>query len=704
MGEMFLFKLSNISKVFKSKSNTLVAVDRVSLELPYSGLVSIEGKSGCGKSTLLNMISGIEKPSKGIIFYEGKKLKISKKKRMSQYRLNDISMIYQHYNLFGDLSVIDNIALPLRIAGVNRLKANKEALNLISKFKLDGLSHKKASLLSGGEKQRVAIMRALITKPKVILCDEPTGALDETNSEQIMSILKDVSKEKLVLMVSHNHQLIEKYSDRIIEMKNGSIVNDLAINKIDSKNKTSKKRTKVGITWIFNFIKELFKKNVFKEFFSFVSLTIGIISICVGVGFIVGSEKSQNDALTHNLAIGNASVSETSYFSVSNSPLQFKKNVRPRTELIDRYLGDFETLSIQPNTNYFFSPYPTGHFYDEQIEGFEMVPILNEFIDNNDVYPGIAGSFKDNNLINTIVNRDFLKLFSNQELEDINNRFLVSYKTSISYYTGDENNPFITEDFSYSLRLNIVSVIDEFSFMNSPKIYYSYDALVDYLKNETLPNISRFLGYNVSVFDYLIATKGDTPESSYSSFIFMKNLDEYQLLFSKIKELTNNEETLQIESNVYTISESYKSFISSFKDALIFFLAIAFIGVLFILGMVSLSNFLENKKQSAILSCLGAPGTSISAIYLTYNLIISIIAFVVAIFSSFYLRNILNIYIFKSFGLTKLISIPFNNFYGMNHGFIFLCLAVVIFGTFLFTLIPILIYKNNSISEELRDE
>lgn len=701
---MFLFRLANVTKSFRSNKNDFCAVNHLSFDLPQRGLVSIVGKSGCGKSTLLNMLMGIEKPTSGSILFESKRVEKMKQYNLSQYHLRDVSMIYQHYNLLEDLSVVDNIALPLRILGKSNLSAHKQGNDLLKRFGLEALSKQKTSTLSGGEKQRVAILRALITNPKVVLCDEPTGALDENNSLLIMDELKKISQTKLVLMVSHNLKIVEKYSDRIITMSDGKIISDKLIKTVTRDDTFNIKKVGYKNNWILLLVKQLIKKNVFKGLFSFVSLMTGFLSILIGVGFIFGSEESQNNALLRNLAIGSATVSETSYYSLANSPLQFKKNIRPKVDLIDEYLGDFENIKICPNINYFFSPYPNGYFNDEQIKNFEMVPILNDFVVNNSVYPKIAGDFIDSSPTNVLVNREFLNELSLDKNECIGKQFSINYSTNVSYYTGSDDQPFISDQFSYNLSLTIVDVIEEFSFMNSPKVYYSYDAVFGWLENEHLTNISQFRSTNISVLDYIDESKEDAPETSYSSFLLLKNLDNYENLFSVIRDTTENEEKLQIESKAFSIGESYATFISSFKDALIFFLAIASLGVIFILGMISLSNFLENKKQSAILTCLGAKSRSISLIYLIYNSIIAVLAFISAFFLSSIVESFLNSFVQNKFGLANLIKVPFGTMLGLPFGFILIMFVAALLSTCLFTLIPILIYKNYSISEELRDE
>ncbi len=699
---MFLFELKHVTKTFKINKTSFNAVDDVSLKLPSNGLVSIVGKSGCGKSTLLNLLIGIEKISKGEILFKNKRIDKFSKKQFSRYRLESISMVYQHYNLLNELSVIENVELPLLIQG--KRKAKDVARRLLTEFHLEQFQNSKVSELSGGEKQRIAILRALITNPEVILCDEPTGALDEANSELVMKELRRISKEKLVLLVSHNMELVNKYSDRIIELKDGKVISDKSLHEVIEIDKKYEKRSKYKESWIKLFVRSLFKKNLFKIMFSFLSLLIGFLAIFVGVGFINGSEISQKEAIEHNLSIGYATVSETSYYTVNNSPLEFKKNIRPSVTLIDEYLGSEENIRIKPNLNYFFSPFPNGYFHNKRIDKFEMVPLLNEFLEYNKFYGGIAGDFFDKTITNVVVNNEFLQEIGVEKNEAIGEIISIDFSTTVSYSTKDLENPFVKDNFLYKIDLKIVDVISEFSFMNSPKIYYSYDALESYLKNEYLSSISQHLERQVSVYDFVKEANDNSPESSYSSFLFLTRVNEYEKLFSIIEKNSKSNEKLQIDSVVYEISNSYKTFNSSFKDALTFFLGIGFVGVLFILGMVSLSNFLENKKTSAVLTCLGVREKSISKIHIFLNLSVSISSFLCALGLSVPIQNLLNTFVCKKFGLVKLISIPFKSFLGIDFGFLIIGILITIFSTLLFTLLPIMVYKRFSISEELRDE
>ena len=221
---MELIRVIDVNKTYEVDGKEHHALHHFSFDFPKSGLVGIIGKSGSGKSTLLNLISLIDTPTKGDIYFHNENVGKWKQKRKSSYLNKDVGFIFQHYNLIESESVIYNIMLPALIMGKSIKEARNEAILLLKSinFKKE-LFEQKVYNLSGGEKERVGILRALINNPKLILADEPTGALDSKNSVLVMGILKSISKTKLVIVVSHNIDLIEKYADTLICLKDGKI-------------------------------------------------------------------------------------------------------------------------------------------------------------------------------------------------------------------------------------------------------------------------------------------------------------------------------------------------------------------------------------------------------------------------------------------------------------------------------------------------
>lgn len=220
-----MIRFENVTKEYlPKKGSKKIAIDNISFSLPNKGLIFLLGKSGSGKSTLLNLLGSLDKPTNGNIFAFNKNISKFKEKELTSYRSNYVGFIFQEFNLLEDLNVYDNIDLSLNL---KRQKSNKELLDkYLDIVHLSNLGKRQVSELSGGEKQRVAIARALIKNPKIILADEPTGNLDTANSEQIFNLLKEISKEHLVVVVSHDRENAFKYSDGIIEIEDGKIINN----------------------------------------------------------------------------------------------------------------------------------------------------------------------------------------------------------------------------------------------------------------------------------------------------------------------------------------------------------------------------------------------------------------------------------------------------------------------------------------------
>ena len=223
-----MLELKNVNKTYRPKKSaeTKALVD-VSITFPDKGLVFILGKSGCGKSTLLNVIGGLDKPDSGEISIMGRSSKDFSSTDFDSYRNTFVGFVFQEYNVLDEFTVEDNIAIATELQGKKRDRARIS--EILRQFELEGLERRKPNTLSGGQKQRVAIARALIKNPRIILADEPTGSLDSDTGKEVLGILKKLSEEKLVVVVSHDREFAETYADRIVEMKDGKVVADYPV-------------------------------------------------------------------------------------------------------------------------------------------------------------------------------------------------------------------------------------------------------------------------------------------------------------------------------------------------------------------------------------------------------------------------------------------------------------------------------------------
>lgn len=221
-----MLKLSGITKSYRAGDQTVSALKNVSIEFRKSEFVSILGPSGCGKTTILNVIGGLDRYDSGVLYINKKPTKAFTDKDWDDYRNTTVGFVFQSYNLISHQTALSNVELALTLSGVSKQEGKKRAIAALERVGLADQIHKKPNQMSGGQMQRVAIARALVNDPEILLADEPTGALDSETSVQIMEILKEISKEKLVIMVTHNPELAEQYSTRTVNLLDGEIVND----------------------------------------------------------------------------------------------------------------------------------------------------------------------------------------------------------------------------------------------------------------------------------------------------------------------------------------------------------------------------------------------------------------------------------------------------------------------------------------------
>ncbi len=224
-----MLELRNISKIYQTKTRSVAALDGVSFTLPEKGLVFILGRSGSGKTTMLNMLGGLDAPSEGELLVDGVSSRDFKQTDFDNYRNRYVGFVFQEYHLLNDYTVADNIALALELQGdLTQEERQQKIAAALSQVDLAGYGDRNTGELSGGQKQRVAIARALVKDPPMILADEPTGALDRKTGRQLFDLLKEISKDKLVVVVSHDEDFAHEYADRILELEEGKIISDTA--------------------------------------------------------------------------------------------------------------------------------------------------------------------------------------------------------------------------------------------------------------------------------------------------------------------------------------------------------------------------------------------------------------------------------------------------------------------------------------------
>ena len=284
-----MIEIKNLSKTYKSKKSIDTnAINNISLKLNDKGLVFIVGKSGSGKSTLLNLMGGLDSVDKGSIIVDNKDICKFSDKELDLYRNSYVGFIFQEFNLLEEFNVFENIDLSLKLQGIDSEdKVNK----ILKEVDLKGLGNRNINELSGGQKQRVSIARALIKKPKLLLCDEPTGNLDRKSSEGIFDLLKKISESELVIVVSHDIESALKYADRIIKIEDGKVIEDNHKNKkIESKNDLELSKTKLPFKYIYKMAYSYLMNKPFRLVMTILLSLLSISFMCFTINVYLFNE------------------------------------------------------------------------------------------------------------------------------------------------------------------------------------------------------------------------------------------------------------------------------------------------------------------------------------------------------------------------------------------------------------------------------
>ena len=702
---MDLIRLSHVSKKYKVEDQKeKVVLDNVSISFS-KGLVAIIGKSGSGKSTLINMISLIDNPSNGNVYYENQDINKWSNKRKALYRNKDIGIIFQHYHLLENQTALFNIILPALINGKNKKNTIENAKNLAKTLNFDEkLLNYKCSDLSGGEKERVAILRALINNPKVIIADEPTGALDSKNSLDVMKLLKEISKDRLVLLVSHNLSLVKKFADRIITIKDGKIIanEDKDSSFSIAKNKEAVKK-KEKVHWINQLFLSNFKRRFKRNIISIVSLVVGLVSTMLIFGFSNGYHQSVLNSSYQQLDYGVSSFYKETSQSIEGSKMSLVQMNRPSLEEMVDLDNTLDAFYIEPNTDALLPKFPLIKSGEERLDKIsynQVYSFTDLTTDASLLIKGVIPSI--DSLYDVVINENAYKYLRDIFKSDPLDTTLNIYSDyEYHYYTEDELNPVITDYFVYEKNIHIVGVVKDFQFLATPKIYYPYVSLKELLGEYLLNNLSASVNRDVSWLEKIENSYGGEAISSYSYRLFLKDINQKNNLRDIVDSI---KEPYKIDSYSLTISDSLFNLMNAASMGMELFLMIAIMGTALILGIITFSSYTDDKKISAILTCLGAERNSIFSIYLKENILVGFLSMSISMAITPVLNFILNNIIQKITTFKNLISVPWMSFLGVPLLFPLALISATFLICYFSTYIPLMFSKKISPKEELCDE
>lgn len=366
-----MLELKNIRKTYRVGDIETRALDGISVAFRQKEFVAILGTSGSGKTTCLNIIGGLDRYDEGEMYIKGKKTSDFKDRDWDAYRNNSVGFVFQSYNLIMHLSIVANVELGMTLSGVSAEEKHRRALEVLEQVGLKDHLHKKPNQLSGGQMQRVAIARALANDPEILLCDEPTGALDTATSIQIMDLIKEVAKDRLVIMVTHNPELAEKYADRIIRFQDGKIVSDTHPHEERPKpDGFQLKKTSMSFFTALRLSFNNIRTKKGRTFLTSFASSIGIIGIAVilslSSGFKIQIDNFQSDALAEFPIIVTQSAMEIDMESMASM----------HEEMLDK-MGGTEEFA-ETDAVYLYDPADTtimhqNHLSDEYVEYLNQI-------------------------------------------------------------------------------------------------------------------------------------------------------------------------------------------------------------------------------------------------------------------------------------------------------------------------------------------
>lgn len=578
-----MLELKNISKSYTTGNFTQQALKNINLKFRKNEFVAILGPSGSGKTTLLNIIGGLDRYDDGDLIINGKSTKKFKSRDWDSYRNNCIGFVFQNYNLITHISILENIEMGMTLSGKSAKKRKKKALEVLEKVGLKDHAHKKPNQLSGGQMQRVAIARALANDPDIILADEPTGALDSKTSVQIMDLIKEIAKDKLVIMVTHNSELADNYANRIVKFKDGELISDSNPIKKNEKEERLYQIKKTSMNFI-TALKLSFNNIITKKGRTLITAfasSIGIIGIALILslsnGFDIQIDKFETETLSSlPIIISKESVNLTEDTIVSMQEDSNNDGAYPEEEFV--YTKD-SIINTLVHENEFTEEYLD---YIENIDeskvagiSYTRITALNVLgiVDGKKIVipTGLSSGQsyffalpkKLNQNIDGVVEKNYDLLKGRLPLEkdelvllvDSKNRIdknLVSYlgldqnieKISFDDIIGKEFKLILNNDFYKSLGKYYTLNIDfESMYSNSNAVTLKIVGIMRGKENNKLLQSSSGIGYTENLVNYVIES------NSNSDIVKLQKEVNYNVLTGELLDL-ETEEGLETKENL----------------------------------------------------------------------------------------------------------------------------------------------------------
>lgn len=514
-----MLELKNIKKDYKTSTETVNALKGINIKFRENEFVAILGQSGCGKTTLLNIIGGLDHYTSGDLIINGKSTKEFKDREWDTYRNHSVGFIFQSYNLIPHQSILSNVELALTISGVSKKERKNRAIEALKKVGLGDKLNKRPNELSGGQMQRVAIARAIVNNPDIILADEPTGALDTKTSVQVMEILKEIAKDHLIIMVTHNPDLAEKYATRTIKILDGNVIDDSnPYNEIEE-----------------NIFKEDKKKKPSMKFFTALSLSLNNLLTKKGRTILTafaGSIGIIGIALILSLATGVQNyITSVEEDTLSSYPIILEKSTIDLGSMMTNMMGEQNNRIENKDENKIYS----RNIMDS------MLSILSNQVKNNNLT-----KFKE-------------YIESNDTIKQYANAIQYSYDLELNLYNSNTENGIIKVNPSQVMKqIGMQNMTDakDSMFGSSMMMGGEVNVFKELFSNKDMLNMQYELVYGKWPENYnelVIITDKENEISDYTLYsLGLKNQED---LKAKMEKIQNGEEVPKTEESSYSYEE-----------------------------------------------------------------------------------------------------------------------------------------------------
>lgn len=587
-----MLELKNVCKKYDRE-----VLKKINLKFGNKGFICLVGESGSGKTTLLNIIGGLEQPDSGKVIFNGNNIKNIDS---SFYSNQLVSFINQNYNLIDKYTVLENILLPIEL---RRIRSPCNVDNILKMLGIYSLKNKKVISLSGGEKQRVAIARCIVQNTRVILADEPTGALDSENAYSVMRILKNLSKQKLVIVVTHNIELANSFANDIIKINDGKIYSKL---KVINKNKYSKikcnRKIKLSFIKLVKYAIKNLNNKLLRNILTILAFTIGLLSLGIVLSIKTGFKKELD------------SLNKLSFF---NYPLVISKN---------NYVDDFSNKVENKNG----VNVKKGSFVTNEIDD-KLISLVNnidkKYVNGITYYRDIDYEFKSISYVNP--SNNYFYLVSGRMPENKNEVMILydeedSISDKLYNYLDVSNNGLINNVFKVNDKELIITGIVKSN-------------------NDYFKSLSGIL-YSNDLFDNEIT----------DIYIYANNLNSK----NKIKDLLKDYEIFDNAEEVVNLT---KKMVDGISLVLILFSVISLIVSMIMIFVISYISVMERNKDIGIYKSIGFRNKDIKNLFIIENLIIGMCSFYLTMIFILLVSNVINKFVYSYINFEHIMSLDILN-------------------------------------------